>query len=296
MLMEDKKKVAKNIRDLRDAYGETQEELGFTIGVEKNTISQYEKGKRFPKQEILAKIALHYRITIDELLTGEFSGLRLTQMFNDESALKDASKKMFPIVTSKEAEQDPYFCKAFALHKKIIKELDVETFDEMDFELCLDNYETSIEEYNTPESAGNLIAILLLLATAVFFEPVSEKYQSVKKKKGDMATVLKESWLRDCEAESEQDNDARAEAKEFLDDVQEMLTELLLMLKKSKRLEELADYYIAMMYLLRLVNNEQSEETNCVIGNEMIEIQLRLKNPYTIQYVRTMIDINKSIK
>ena len=43
--MTDLDKLGNNIRCLRIAYGETQEDLGWAIGVEKNTISYYEKGR-----------------------------------------------------------------------------------------------------------------------------------------------------------------------------------------------------------------------------------------------------------
>lgn len=52
----------------------TQEELGWAIGVEKNTISYYENGKRDPSKDKLSAIAVHYMVSIEELLTSEDSG------------------------------------------------------------------------------------------------------------------------------------------------------------------------------------------------------------------------------
>ena len=49
--MSDLKKMGANIRCLRMAYGETQEQLGEAIFVEKNTVSYYETGKREPNKE-----------------------------------------------------------------------------------------------------------------------------------------------------------------------------------------------------------------------------------------------------
>lgn len=46
--MGDLKRLGANIRSLRKAYGETQEQLAEAIFVEKNTISNYENGKREP--------------------------------------------------------------------------------------------------------------------------------------------------------------------------------------------------------------------------------------------------------
>ena len=60
--MGDLKKLGANIRSLRIAYGETQEQLGEAIYVEKNTVSYYENGKREPNKETLTAIANHFTI------------------------------------------------------------------------------------------------------------------------------------------------------------------------------------------------------------------------------------------
>ena len=59
-------KISENIRNLRKAHGETQEELSKIIGVVNTTISNYENGTNFPNTEILNLIASHYGITIDD--------------------------------------------------------------------------------------------------------------------------------------------------------------------------------------------------------------------------------------
>lgn len=67
-------KLGNNIRCLRMAYGETQEQLGDAIGVEKNTVSSYEKGRTEPNKEILSLISSHYMISVEELLSYDFRG------------------------------------------------------------------------------------------------------------------------------------------------------------------------------------------------------------------------------
>lgn len=58
--MGDLVRLGLNIRSLRKAYGETQEELGVALNVEKNTVSYYENGKREPNKDMIAEIAKHY--------------------------------------------------------------------------------------------------------------------------------------------------------------------------------------------------------------------------------------------
>lgn len=73
--MSDLKKLGANIRSLRMAYGETQEQLGEAIFVEKNTISYYENGKREPNKETLKAIAEHYSASVGELLYSDLTGI-----------------------------------------------------------------------------------------------------------------------------------------------------------------------------------------------------------------------------
>ncbi len=53
MEMNIRKKLGKNIRSLRVAYGETQEKLSEIIGYSKNAVSNYERGIREPEQDTL---------------------------------------------------------------------------------------------------------------------------------------------------------------------------------------------------------------------------------------------------
>ena len=60
-----------NIEKRRIAAGLSQRQLSRLVGVQQNTISQYEKGKREPSLEVLIKLADIFGCTIDELVRGE---------------------------------------------------------------------------------------------------------------------------------------------------------------------------------------------------------------------------------
>ncbi|MBE5868643.1 MAG: helix-turn-helix transcriptional regulator [Lachnospiraceae bacterium] len=75
-------KVGNNIKYLRDALGETQDQLGLAIGESKSSVSQVETGIRPPTLDFLIKLAKHFCITIDEIL---FSDLSYIPNFCSES-------------------------------------------------------------------------------------------------------------------------------------------------------------------------------------------------------------------
>jgi len=63
--------IATLLKRLRVQAGLTQLQLGARIGVTKASISAYEKGKAYPSGPILAKLALEFDLSIDELRFGE---------------------------------------------------------------------------------------------------------------------------------------------------------------------------------------------------------------------------------
>ena len=59
------------IKKLRERSGMTQLELAKRMGVEQNTISQWENGTRFPRADKLPQLARLLGCTIDELFEKE---------------------------------------------------------------------------------------------------------------------------------------------------------------------------------------------------------------------------------
>lgn len=59
------------LKSLREQKGITQKELGAAIGVEQNTISQWETQNRLPRADKLPQLAKILGCTVDELLEDE---------------------------------------------------------------------------------------------------------------------------------------------------------------------------------------------------------------------------------
>ncbi|GCD11643.1 helix-turn-helix domain-containing protein [Clostridium tagluense] len=65
------------IKQLRDSAGLTQAELGKLIGVSDRVLGYYEANERFPrKQEVIAKFAEVFKVSIDYLLGSDGSFLQ----------------------------------------------------------------------------------------------------------------------------------------------------------------------------------------------------------------------------
>lgn len=60
--------LGKRIKELRNKYKYTQTELAEKVGVTKSTIAAYENDSRQPSYEVLIKMAMVFKVSIDSLL------------------------------------------------------------------------------------------------------------------------------------------------------------------------------------------------------------------------------------
>ena len=66
--MENKNHIGTKLFKIRNKRGETQEHVAECVGITYVSLSRYENGQRMPKMDILARLAEHYGVTVDELI------------------------------------------------------------------------------------------------------------------------------------------------------------------------------------------------------------------------------------
>lgn len=66
-------KVGIFIATLRKEKEMTQQDLAFSLGVDKTTVCKWEKGRGFPDVALFPKIAQEFNVSVDELMNGERS-------------------------------------------------------------------------------------------------------------------------------------------------------------------------------------------------------------------------------
>jgi len=65
------KMVGKNIEQIRQERGLTQEQLGKLVGVKRSSISAYEKNERYVKLDVLVNIADALEVNVLELISND---------------------------------------------------------------------------------------------------------------------------------------------------------------------------------------------------------------------------------
>lgn len=282
--MDRAQRLGKNIRCIRVAYGESQEKLGEAIGVEKNTVSYYENGKREPNKDILRAIAVHYMVSVEELLTGDFSSLEKITV--NQNALWEHIDEVLPVTCSEQAMANPHFKKAYEIHRHFFDLLSKVNMDGIDnIDVCLEEYLEAYEDDNSKvEAAANFLGLWYLFMVMLKLTPVV-----LENRPAAMLQVAS----RDPKARKILENTDpifSKEAKEIVDgmsdsEMEDLLSELLRTVKQSKDRYEIADYYLALQFVWNLVDNDLGLEINRRIGVEMLNAFVSVENPYAAHFL-----------
>lgn len=282
-------RLGANIRSLRKAYGETQEELGAALDVEKNTVSYYENGKREPNKDMLTKIAKHFMVTIEELMYCDLSDIGSITVDND--AFWKNIDIILPIVLSEEALENEHFKKAYKFHRSFYDELRKLSMDSIEhIDVCFDEYlEAYEDEKIKTEAAVNLLALWNLMLMMVKTVPLAMN---------NHPAALKQVAARNPKVRqiidypnSNFEKDAQ-EAAVILDDpeIREFLDEMKTAVKRSYKWADLADYYLALQYIWNIVDNEMGWGFNCRVGVEMLNAFVSVGNVYANRFLKYSLD------
>lgn len=278
-----------NIKSLRTSWRLTQGELGKVIHVENNTIAMYERGDRIPKEDVLQQIADYFRITVDQLVSGDCSGIKLQlSPITSQKAISQI-ETTFPVICSEPAMLDLYFAEGYRHTIRFWESLKgmKGPILESDISSALKEYQTSLNQNSTVESAANILWLLFLrfiLIDDTHYQQLGEAILNGKGKDKDFAKnyILQNSDSIDVQAE--------VRRKRYATRHHETMMQLIKRLKTSSY-SVLGDYYVALMYIYGVVNNNESKHMNQAIGSEMMSVLYELDNPYALSYIDSVFSL-----
>lgn len=294
-----------NLICLREANKESQENLAYNLGFRtKSTIANYEAGDRTPNHRILQKIAIHYNITVDELCYGDLKYLidkDLTDFpIDDWRKNKKISEIMFPVWGfKKDKYDDPLFERGYEAQKKIRKYFykDETSFDSKMFKTCHDSYIESVNENGTIESAANLLWLYVFVSSIWNNKHLLGGIYKLYSKQIDKKEFHKDYILK-CFLDEKSNEDEAYTKKEgfvpadrelkilekYVEKDEEVYALLFRCLRKNSQGCEFADYYMALQYILNLVDNDYDAAMNQVMGMELMRKFVIMGNKYAIEF------------
>lgn len=283
--------IGKNIRVLRLAHNETQLELGRRIGVEENTIGMYETGKRQPDMQKLQAIATHYGFPVDRLVSEELSDLDFNMHTLTWEKYISVLKTQFPIICTASSKENQLFLRGYMLTQDILRKLEKGpgAIYQQSIEDTMEAFAGAYDECSSlAEAIANMIWLMFISYALMPDEHSIKMGEAVLYGKALKKDFVKNYVLKDANPISKENN---ANKREYVRASQEGMLQLIRLLKQSEKYGDLADYYLAMRYVIGMVANGYSDDLNKTIGMEMLTAYASLGNKYVLNYFRAVQEI-----
>lgn len=276
--------IGENIRKIRNSWGETQKNLGDAICTSDTAIANYERGDRQPSMEVLQLIASRYGVTVDQLIHGDFSESDNRVSSITSQKVISYLESVLPIIQSDTAKEDPFFKCGFDMTIRFWTELKKLCSPVLMSNLttALEKYRQSLAEYATVESAANILWVLFLTFQLLPDEHIQRVGEAVLNGEGKKKDFTKNYLLKDIDATSEFNQRRK---QKFILENHDLIIDMIKLLKNSQKYAALGDYYLALQYVLGIVDTDYSNEMNQSIGMALMTSLLELENPYAFTFI-----------
>lgn len=281
----DGNQLGRNIQHLRKIHGETLDELGKAIISAKSTVKGYENRSRKPDLEKMQLLASHYNKSVDELLYTDLTGLDSMEMdLNSSAHMVELFNIIIPLFTSEEAMENKAFKKGYELSQSLLNSFaKAEILSGNTVVRIFEAYAEAVDTSESPEALANLMWTIFVWWSQLYDtkELLSMQNRLLSKKLG----IKDYMHLKDTTSE-----EIKEKRLGFITDVNDMINEILRTLKSELEWADLADYYLALRYVMGLVDTELSNEMNTAVGMQMMLSFMTLGNSYAFRFCKTCMD------
>ena len=269
--------LSKNIKALREQFGESQEELALILDLKsKSTICQYENGTRIPNLIVAGRIAEHYRISCDDLIHRDFSNAVFYE--NEEYCAKDHYSdltKMFPLATPDESSADSFFINGFKAHQLFYNRINEhQSISGLHFDSIMNNYTKS----------ENKIVVINILALYMLLKVILDKqdYNINTDANYNTQQILRERYLYDPYSDYVFDMDKEETFSN--EEINPILTELLEFAHELVEYRDLYEYYISLKFIFNITDNDIGREACARVGEIIMRELANTGNTYASQF------------
>ncbi|SFP84659.1 DNA-binding transcriptional regulator, XRE-family HTH domain [Butyrivibrio proteoclasticus] len=288
--MDNNNLLGKNIKCLRNFFGETQSDLGKILNLEKNTISEYENGKRTPITETMVKIAEHYGISVEVMMHSDLSPM-VKMMKNTpfiENLVGPNSYIFYPSFVSEDCLDtgNDHLNKAYNKIRYIKRNLG--NYEEISTTIFCDTLMELITASNEENGCNMEIHANILWTIFMWWSAfVDIEIQRNIKQKIMLKKIKASDLLGIDEKNSAVMNNKRVD---FLKTNEIYINTAIKILKSREEWADLGDYYIAFRYLTNMVDTDFPANLNRTIGQEMMLSCIKMGNKYAINILSYFMD------
>ncbi len=281
-MVSDDNQLGKNIQHLRKMYGETLNDLGKVITFGKSTVKDFESGRRKPDIKTLNKIAKHYGKTVDELMSTDLTELNEVKMeANSINDMVNLFQIILPLFYSEDAIKNAKFEKGYKYCRRIVESCF--NGQELRGTIIVDAFQAyadAAEEIDSPEIVANLMWTIFVLWTQII---------DVKEMRSWQSKLLSNGFdIKDYMNMRENESDEVKEKKlAFVSDFDEIIIRIIKTLKSDLKWADLGDYYIALKYVMAMVDSDLSPEMSSAAGMQMMMTFAKIGNPHALNFIKT---------
>ncbi len=278
----DDNQLGRNIQHLREIHKETLEELGGIIHCAKSTVKGYENGSRKPDLQTLQLLATHYNKPVDELLHTDLTGLESISIdLNSASRNTELMRVILPVYSSEEAMQNSNFKTGHDLSLKMLDGFaNAEILPGNMIVRIFEAYVAAADESESPEAVANLVWSIFVWWSQLYD---TNKLLSLQNKLLSKKLSYKDYMnIKDTE-----DASTTKKRVDFIADFDGIIVEALKALKSEQEWSDLADYYLALRYIVGMVDTDLSIEMNSSVGMQMMISFMALGNRYAFNFCKT---------
>lgn len=283
----DDNQLGRNIQHLREINNETLEELGSVIHRAKSTVKGYENGSREPDLQTLQSVSTHYNKPVDELLHTDLTSLENISIdMNSPDHTIKIMRAILPLYSSEKAMKNSNFKKGYDLSQRLLAAFsNAEVLSGNMIVRIFEAFATAVDESNTPEAVANLVWSIF-----VWWSQIYDTNQLLSLQNKLLSKKLSfNDWmsLKDTE-----DTSVVEKRGKFITDFDRIINEALKALKSEQEWSNLADYYLALRYVVGMVDTDLSTEMNSAVGIQMMLSFMTLGNSHAFTFCKTCLSEN----
>ena len=306
MDIEQEKRIKRNIRKLKEAYGKTWDEIAIDLNYESGSaISNYvSDARRLPDDEILTRIANYFGITLKNLKELDFSNVESnnnTQIEEETIQLedfKDLSAYIFgeilPLAESEQALKNEDFSNSIALHKKLFNSSEGAAFVLKNFGTIYNGYVRAVK-VGIIEASVNALCLLQIYWVFIINSNIykhDDIYNWIESltSEGMTEEQFEEFMLSSSRGilNFYQTSEGREMVNSFFDKYNSSMTGFMRRLQESTDYYEFAYYYLALRYKScmldpRLTGYSFDEESS--FGEQLLFYISYMGNRYAKRYL-----------
>ncbi len=283
----DDNQLGRNIQHLRIIYNETLDELGSIIHCAKSTVKGYENGSRKPDLQTLQLLSAHYNKPVDELLYTDLTGLEIISIdLNSPAHTTELLRVILPLYSSEEAMKNPNFKNGYDLSQRLLEAFsNAEVLSGSVIARIFEAFVKATDESESPEAVANLVWSVFVCWSHI---ADTNKLLTLQNK-----LLSKKLSIKDYMSLKDTEDSSIIEKKAgFVSYIDDTITEALKALKSKQEWSDLADYYLALRYVVGMVDTDLTTEMNSAVGMQMMLSFRTLGNSYAFTFCKACLSEN----